>query len=635
MLCPKCGKELPENTKFCLECGYQFPDIPTTETGMNPQPVKKSHKKAVIITSVAVAGAVAVGVPTFFIVKNNLGQQELKNNPTRYLAASVQRYVGEKEKDNDMFHLFQKITKTGSIKVTVNNEYVDGSALVGYDADKKQLYADISGQAKGGMETQSGSLKAYTDSDSLNVNYEMGENKGSYFVDLSNIKNDFEGSIFGDKNSSLYNEQIEQMVDNLEKSSRLAKKNDQMQKDFQTTAENIMKSFEKNGHVEIKRQSVNIEQQDYSADLVTYNFNAADIGLFMDDCKNEILQYVHTYNEDFAELYDNFSIEDLEKSFTSSVDSAKQSMDASTQVKIEFYTDTATQSILKIQYTQTEGDNVGSLTAEFPTKSDTLFSVRANNSGSKYGSNSSGFSLTQAKNDNGTVYTFKHDSSTGNNGTLTFDYNKKDSKLKITNNTGKQPDYYTTGYSLDYDFDVELNFECANNKISFGQEGWNVELSANSNIAPFKAEKNFFQMTAEEFEKLTGQSSIMRNAEISAKQSNAATLDAACKKLYAGTAAGSINSGSPSLELGNLDPSKLPAPDATAAQRREAAKALTIQDAIDYDGLTSAFADESPFDYGYSDADGTIIYLDEDMDMDGYSLLIYFDYMTLGELYDR
>ena len=104
---------------------------------------------------------------------------------------------------------------------------------------------------------------------------------------------------------------------------------------------------------------------------------------------------------------------------------------------------------------------------------------------------------------------------------------------------------------------------------------------------------------------------IIDNAQKSAKKSNASNLDGAAKKLYAGVTAGSINQSSPTNEVGGLDKTKLPeAKDSTAA-KRSIANGLTVQDAIDYSGFASTFANENEADYAFSTKDGTIVYVDK------------------------
>lgn len=80
MRCPKCGAEIPDNSKFCSECGTKIEDTPVTsdteivpieispidDTGID-QPIKKHHKrlkKFVVIASLAVliVGGTTTGI---------------------------------------------------------------------------------------------------------------------------------------------------------------------------------------------------------------------------------------------------------------------------------------------------------------------------------------------------------------------------------------------------------------------------------------------------------------------------------------------------------------------------------------------------------------------------------------------
>lgn len=653
MICLKCGKNLPDNSVVCPECGYQFANTQPLNTqplnefadvSVSKAPAKKSHKKAIIITSTAVVAAVAVGVPTFFAVKNGSQKQYMNENPTKYLAHSFGQYLETKEKDDAMYSVLSGLRKTGSLKLTVNNDYINGSALFGFDIDQKQEYIDMSGEYGGGYiyDPQKINVQAYVDNNSLNVNYDVADNKGSYFLDFPNLRKDYDASIFADSNSSVYNSQIEQIVDGLEKYYDLSQKNDQMKKDFENTATQILKSLETNGHVEIKSETATVEQKNYSADLVTYTFRSDDIKTWLTESKNYLIDYMKQYNDDFSKLYDSYSIDDIEKSLDSSIDSLNYAYNADLELKLEFYIDSKTGCILKVQYTQTEGDNTGNIVMEFPPDSETVFDMNVTGSGEKYGSDSYHCSLTKTNTANGYTYKFNNN----NSSSLTFDYDKTSSKMKVTHDVGNDgsssndltlSSLFSNSYALKNNFTMEFDFECTNDKLMIGEDGWRLEVSSNSNITPFKAEKNFLQITEDELNQLTGGTiggnSIIENAQTSQRQTNAYALNSACKKLYAGVYAGSITQDSYDYELGNLDKSKLPPANATASQRREIAQNLTIQDAINYDGLTSTFADESPFDYGYNNVDGTIEYLDSDIDINQYTMLISFDDTTLGELY--
>lgn len=101
---------------------------------------------------------------------------------------------------------------------------------------------------------------------------------------------------------------------------------------------------------------------------------------------------------------------------------------------------------------------------------------------------------------------------------------------------------------------------------------------------------------------------IIDNATKSSKQSNASALDSACKSLYSGVSAGSINKSSKAQELGGLNTSLLPAATASTSTKRSDAAKLTVWNAIEYAGLVSTFNGENVDDYRYNKDDGTIIY---------------------------
>ncbi len=106
---------------------------------------------------------------------------------------------------------------------------------------------------------------------------------------------------------------------------------------------------------------------------------------------------------------------------------------------------------------------------------------------------------------------------------------------------------------------------------------------------------------------------IIDNAQKSAKKSNASNLDGAAKKLYAGVTAGSITKESPDNELGGIATGKsslLPSSKDSTVTKRSMANALTVQNAIDYSGFSSTFANENVDDYAFSTKDGTIVYID-------------------------
>ena len=97
---------------------------------------------------------------------------------------------------------------------------------------------------------------------------------------------------------------------------------------------------------------------------------------------------------------------------------------------------------------------------------------------------------------------------------------------------------------------------------------------------------------------------IINSANDSAGSSNAASLDAACKDLYAGVVGGEINA----TDHGALATSLLPAKGAANSAKVSTAKTLTVQNAITYSGLTTTITSDKIGDFRFSATDGTIKY---------------------------
>lgn len=86
MFCPKCGKEIPDESKFCPFCGEKIlPGEKAPEQPSEPVPApKKSNRKLILIPVIAVVIAAAVLTP--YLVKQN-GYKKLYNQAVSELNA--------------------------------------------------------------------------------------------------------------------------------------------------------------------------------------------------------------------------------------------------------------------------------------------------------------------------------------------------------------------------------------------------------------------------------------------------------------------------------------------------------------------------------------------------------------------
>lgn len=106
---------------------------------------------------------------------------------------------------------------------------------------------------------------------------------------------------------------------------------------------------------------------------------------------------------------------------------------------------------------------------------------------------------------------------------------------------------------------------------------------------------------------------IINSANTSSAQSDASTLDAACKNFYAGVVSGTINKDTKGSVTATL-----PASTASTSAKKSSAKALTVLSAIEYNGIKDKFGkDDDLKDFQYkTDGVGTITYVGDDGSVD-------------------
>lgn len=102
---------------------------------------------------------------------------------------------------------------------------------------------------------------------------------------------------------------------------------------------------------------------------------------------------------------------------------------------------------------------------------------------------------------------------------------------------------------------------------------------------------------------------IINSASKSSGESDASTLNSACKTFYAGVQSGTITTSSKNAD--NTAVTKAAAPGAANSVRITAAKNATVKDAATYSGLYTGGTDADLADF-YVATDGTIKYQDPD-----------------------
>ncbi len=98
---------------------------------------------------------------------------------------------------------------------------------------------------------------------------------------------------------------------------------------------------------------------------------------------------------------------------------------------------------------------------------------------------------------------------------------------------------------------------------------------------------------------------IINSASQSSAESDAATLDQACKNTYAGVVSGTINNTNCNAKLKSN--ANMPAATAANSAKKSYAKLLTVQDAAIQNGLESRITKEYIANFSYLTSDGTIV----------------------------
>ena len=129
---------------------------------------------------------------------------------------------------------------------------------------------------------------------------------------------------------------------------------------------------------------------------------------------------------------------------------------------------------------------------------------------------------------------------------------------------------------------------------------------------------------------------IINSANTSSAQTNAASIDQACKDYYAGIISGTVNKGNTS----NTDNGILPEKSAAATLKKSSAKVATIGGALEWNGISDKFSsDDSVQDYYYcDDGIGTITYRGEESNpgSDGTNNYVKITLTTaLGDMYKK
>ncbi len=598
-------------------------------------------KKAIIITLIIILLIVA-GIVGFFLIKKVIAHQYIVNNPTKSALASYQVFVDENEKDNPLYEVFKDVKQKGNVKVTASGSMNPGNgeaknfsanASLGYDVKGCNYYLSLDASelfrmSTGADETNGKAMiELQANPDNIYFNFDLAGKSGKYYVDNKSFRSDIANSIFAPDKDNIFGwdkETYDNFVDSYEKIIREfenAAKDDPSQSNVMNTYDKLIKSLEKNGNVKVESEKTELKDgavsQTVNTDVVVYTFNRQTFRAFVQDMKEDFVTYI---KETIGEDKSAEAIQGINKSFDGFFDSYDRTANDKLSLVVKVYLDADTHAAVKttIDLKNATDDPENNLHAvfQFFKAPDNLITAHFTVNTTGGHTNTTSFKLK--KTDDGTTIKYAANIEYNNDGTAdsasgSFEYNRSTKSFTIAGNTA------STQSSFSYTGKAEIS----GNKLSITlpdivkTEQMTLSLTAEySADAPAKIDvgdaKNILKLSADEFKQIFenaggvmslaggGTGSIggglddAYNPGAYSEMADASTMNNALKSVYAGVISGTITSN---------DIPSAPKAGASASERKNAANALTVHDALEYNNLTSL--EDNIYSFGAA-ADGTV-----------------------------
>ena len=631
-----------------------------------PAKTKKSSAKTFLIIAIVALLVAVIGVTAFFLIRKKIDRDYIINNPTKSTLSSYEKFVEENESGSPFYSFFKNARKSGTVTVTASGNVnmngqtkdVKASACYGYDVNNYNYYfkldaADMLVGLSGSDET-GGLLEADFNKENLYFNFDLFGSKGKFYIDNKNFREDINNSIFSpDKDNILGlpdKKSFDKFIDSYEKAiEELGKVKDSGIEDGQLkkSYDNMIKIIEEKGSVKVDDGNAELtkgsEKTTVSADVITYTYDKKGFKALVTGIRDELKNII---NSSGAETKDSDS---MDESFKQFLDSFENNSGDNFKLTVTVYLDKNTHSALKttIDMTGVNKDSDNSLKADmqFFKAPDNLITVDAT---VKSNGTENKFNLKLKKTDDKTTIKYDLDANSSANSKdssihASLEYNRSSGDFTVSAGLSDQ------GAQFSYKGKLEISDTALKLKLPDIYKNDSLQLSLDidySNKAPAKPDvsdaKNLLKLSKDEFTNLfsgaentisalTGRNTPIDydsydyggdNSSLSNVSyiSDASSIDTSLKSFYAGVISGTITS---------KENPKYPEPGSSIAVKKEAAKNLTIGDALEYNGLESL--KDTLYRFG-ADSEGNVftIYDTENYD----KIVFYFDSSTkLGDIY--
>ena len=355
MFCPNCGKENDDAVRHCQSCGSFIPDLsvlgdktagpaaeaqPMTYQALSKENVdeiqsdqsryqeytmadvaaKKSHKK-LIIALIVTASVLVLGVAAFFMIRWMIGSTNIgkvQEDPTKYVLSAYQTTAQKAANSSDIMHsLMAPQTNQKTTRMTMTSGGMKQTQTYAIDGQNKRFYYCTSVENDNAVSgannltdfsvPKNALVECYATLDRMVVKTTSDDKTADYYVDLNNLRQDAEASLFGPKGKNVFGitqENYDTAMDVYEfVYNNLQREGDPF--GLSALGEKLCKDFDECGQVQAAEEKADIDGTAVDAFVVTHTYNNTDIVTSLYNDVRDWIKNTININQDVNKMIDD------------------------------------------------------------------------------------------------------------------------------------------------------------------------------------------------------------------------------------------------------------------------------------------------------------------------------------------
>lgn len=352
MFCPKCGKKMSDQTTVCTNCNFAlaninlYDDVTDSYSKSSPSTMtkrKQAHLKRILIISVSMVLIITISIVSFFAISDAVSTNFMHNNPTKYTLAAYSNSWNSFLNNSNVTNVISNLNNSGTVSETYSDIDYNYIQTFSYDINKNEFYG-IRDRFNEHLQYPRNKIELYTDVQNLVCEYDINGTTGNGYINSENLSKDADKSIFAPFNENVLNmnsEQYDMSIDTYKYIYQSLSKSENDKFGINTSLENIISSLENESKIEIKEDSLFIDGNKRSINLITYEMNHDDVGGVLKTLFKEI-RHITDINADVSSKVSSWA--------DSGYDSFENDGSKDCEVVINNYIDKSTHNIVKIDF---------------------------------------------------------------------------------------------------------------------------------------------------------------------------------------------------------------------------------------------------------------------------------------------